>query len=192
MTTGWQSDASPRLIAEQFPQRAGLPVRPVGTQGTWRVNYRLGDDLVIRLPRVPDTGGSGRTLSKECCPCWHSSCPWKPELVGLGQPAAGYPSTWGVVRWIDGDVPVEGQLAAPDLLAIDLADFLRALWNVDLPGGRPADGGEPLSAFMSSLSGPSGSQADSGRGGLPQRLLLLRAEHPRGHPPAPGIGQEAD
>jgi aminoglycoside phosphotransferase (APT) family kinase protein len=56
VTTGWQSDVSPRLIAEQFSQWAGLPVRPVGTQGTWRVTYRLGDDLVIRLPRVPDTG----------------------------------------------------------------------------------------------------------------------------------------
>lgn len=39
-----------------------LPVRPVTTQGTWRVNYRLGDDMVIRLPRVPETGGVGTLL----------------------------------------------------------------------------------------------------------------------------------
>lgn len=41
------ADLAARLIAEQFPRWAGLPVWPVGTQGTWRVNYRLGDELVL-------------------------------------------------------------------------------------------------------------------------------------------------
>ncbi len=42
-----------RLIAEQFPHWAGLPVRPVSSAGTECVLYRLGDELVIRLPRRP-------------------------------------------------------------------------------------------------------------------------------------------
>jgi aminoglycoside phosphotransferase (APT) family kinase protein len=42
-----------RLIAEKFPHWAGLPVRPVSSAGTECVLYRLGDDLVIRLPRRP-------------------------------------------------------------------------------------------------------------------------------------------
>jgi aminoglycoside phosphotransferase (APT) family kinase protein len=137
-----------RLIAEQFPRWAGLPVRPVGTQGTWCVSSRLGDHLVIRLPRVPGTGGIGTILEQGILPRLAGLLPVEvPELVGLGQPAVGYPSTWGVLRWIDGDVPVEGKLAAPDLLATDLAVFLRALWSVDLADGIPADGGEPLSTF---------------------------------------------
>jgi aminoglycoside phosphotransferase (APT) family kinase protein len=41
------------LIAEQFPQWAGLPVCPVNSSGTECVLYRLGDALVIRLPRGP-------------------------------------------------------------------------------------------------------------------------------------------
>jgi aminoglycoside phosphotransferase (APT) family kinase protein len=142
------ADLATRLIAEQFPQWAALPIRPVATQGTWRVNYRLGEDLVIRLPRVPETGGLGAILEQGVLSRMAPFLPVRvPELVGLGQPGAGYQSTWGVLRWIDGDVPVEGQLAAPDLLVADLAEFLRALWNVDLSGGRPADGGEPLPAF---------------------------------------------
>lgn len=141
-------DLAARLIAEQFPRWAGLPVRPVGTQGTWCVNYRLGDHLVIRLPRVPGTGGIGTILEQGVLPRLAGLLPVEvPELVGLGQPAVGYPSTWGVLRWIDGDVPVEGKLAAPDLLATDLAVFLRVLWSVDLADGIPADGGEPLSTF---------------------------------------------
>ena len=142
------ADLAARLIAEQFPQWADLPIRPVDTQGTWRVNYRLGEELVIRLPRVPETGGLGPILEQGMLSRMAPSLPVEvPELIGLGRPAAGYPSTWGVLRWIDGDVPVEGQLAAPDLLAADLAGFVRALWKVDLTGGKPADGGQPLSAF---------------------------------------------
>jgi aminoglycoside phosphotransferase (APT) family kinase protein len=70
-----------------------------------------------------------------------------PEVLGLGRPAPDYPSTWGVLRWIDGDVPVEDDLAAPDLLAADLAGFLRAFWKIDIPGGTPACQGGPLSTL---------------------------------------------
>ena len=142
------ADLAARLIAEQFPQWADLPVLPVKAQGTWRVNYRLGDDLVIRLPRVPGTGGLGSNLEDGLLARLAPLLPVEiPELAGLGQPAAGYPSTWGVLRWIDGDIPAEGQLTEPGLLAADLAGFLRALWTVSLAGGRPADGGEPLPVF---------------------------------------------
>jgi aminoglycoside phosphotransferase (APT) family kinase protein len=142
------ADLAARLIAEQFPQWAGLPIWPVATQGTWRVNYRLGDDLVIRLPRVPDTGGLGPILEDGVLSRLARFLPARvPELIGLGQPAPDYPSTWGVLRWIDGEVPVEGQLATADLLATDLAEFLRALWSVQLAGWIPADRGKPLSTL---------------------------------------------
>ena len=134
------ADLAARLIAEQFPQWADLPVLPVKAQGTWRVNYRLGDDLVIRLPRVPGTGGLGSNLEDGLLARLAPLLPVEiPELAGLGQPAAGYPSTWGVLRWIDGDIPVEGQLTEPGLLAAGVpAGFLRALWTVSLAGGGPA------------------------------------------------------
>ncbi len=47
------ADLAAKLIAEQLPQWAALPVRPVTSAGTECVLYRLGDDLVIRLPRRP-------------------------------------------------------------------------------------------------------------------------------------------
>jgi hypothetical protein len=110
------------LIADQFPQWAGLPIRPVASAGTECVLYRLGEDLVIRLPRRPDesldsllTGGVLAKLA-----------PFLPvlvpELMAQGQPTADYPASWGVLHWIEGDTPVEGRLTAPDLLAGDLAD----------------------------------------------------------------------
>ena len=56
------ADLAARLIAEQFPQWENLPVRPVRSQGTWCVNYRLGVEMVIRLPRVAAGGGLGPVL----------------------------------------------------------------------------------------------------------------------------------
>jgi aminoglycoside phosphotransferase (APT) family kinase protein len=40
-----------RLLASQFPQWAGLPIRLVPSWGTDNALYRLGDDMVVRLPR---------------------------------------------------------------------------------------------------------------------------------------------
>ncbi len=82
-----------------------LPVRPVTTQGTWRVNYRLGDDMVIRLPRVPETGGVGTLLEHGLLLRLARFLPAAvPELIGRGRPTADYPCAW---RWLDGDTPVD-------------------------------------------------------------------------------------
>jgi aminoglycoside phosphotransferase (APT) family kinase protein len=138
-----------RLIAEQFPQWAGLPIRPVTSAGTECVLYRLGDDLVIRLPRRPGEGLDalltqgvlGRLAPFLPVPV--------PALMAEGRPTADYPASWGVLRWLEGDTPVEGHLTAPGPLAADLAEFLRALWRVglskvDLADGPAAHRGGPL------------------------------------------------
>jgi aminoglycoside phosphotransferase (APT) family kinase protein len=39
-----------RLVAEQFPQWADLPVVPVALNGWDNTTFRLGDELSIRLP----------------------------------------------------------------------------------------------------------------------------------------------
>jgi aminoglycoside phosphotransferase (APT) family kinase protein len=41
-----------RLLAEQFPHWADLPIDPVESYGTDHDIYRLGDHLAARLPRV--------------------------------------------------------------------------------------------------------------------------------------------
>jgi aminoglycoside phosphotransferase (APT) family kinase protein len=121
-----------RLIAEQFPHWARLPVRPVSSAGTECVLYRLGDDLVIRLPRRPGESLDA-VLSQGVLARLAPFLPVPvPALIAEGRPTAGYPTSWGVLRWLDGDTPVEGHLAEPVLLAADLAGFLRALWKVDL------------------------------------------------------------
>ena len=44
-----------RLLAAQFPHWANLPIEPVLPMGTDNALYRLGDDMVARLPRTERT-----------------------------------------------------------------------------------------------------------------------------------------
>src|SRR5436305_13276418 len=46
------ADLVRRLLAQQFPHWADLPVVPVTSSGTDHDIYRLGDDLAVRLPRI--------------------------------------------------------------------------------------------------------------------------------------------
>ena len=46
-----------RLLSKQFPQWADLPIEPVQSAGTDNALYRLGEDMVVRLPRIPSATG---------------------------------------------------------------------------------------------------------------------------------------
>jgi len=140
---GITADLVARLIADQFPQWAGLSVRPVASAGTVHELYRLGEELLVRLPRRSwGHSGPDEGLIRQLGPHLPVLIP---AAVGEGRPARGYPGHWSVVRWLDGVNPVEDHLEDPRLLAADLAGFLGALWQIDLPGGPPAYRGGPLS-----------------------------------------------
>ena len=89
-------------MAAQFPALARLPIRAVRATGTVNAIYRLGDDLYVRLPRLPEWE---RDLEKEWA--WlprlapHFSLR-VPEPVASGEPAGSYPYVWAIYRWIDG------------------------------------------------------------------------------------------
>lgn len=138
------ADLVRRLIAAQFPQWAGLPVEAVDSAGTSNVMYRLGEDLVARLPRE---SGSADEVAKEdvWLPRLAPSLPVPvPVRLGEGTPAEGYPWRWAVYRWIEGENPVVGRIAEPGALATALAEFVLALRGVDPAGGPPSYRGGSL------------------------------------------------
>jgi aminoglycoside phosphotransferase (APT) family kinase protein len=131
-----------RLIAAQFPQWTDLPVTPVASSGTDNAMYRLGEDKAVRLPRIP---GAVRNIVREN----H----WLPRLapglpvpipgpLGLGSACEGYPWNWSVVRWLEGENPVAGQVTG--LLAQDLAEFVLELRRIDPTDGPRQGRGCPL------------------------------------------------
>src|SRR4051812_2764753 len=121
-----------RLVAAQLPQWADLPLEPVPFFGTDNAMYRLGEELVVRLPRrLSDVA----TLQKEqrWLPVLAGRLPLAiPQVVAAGEPAEGYPCPWAVYGWLPGAPLGEARPADEGQAALDLAGFLRALQR--LPG----------------------------------------------------------
>ncbi len=140
------SDASlvRRLLSEQFPEWAALPIRRLESDGTDNAIYRLGDDLVARLPLIHWAVGQ---VEKEhiWLPKIAPFLPLAvPEPLAVGQPGHGYPWRWSVHRWIDAENARTELITDGRQAAMDLARFVGALHALDLPGAPVSQRGEPL------------------------------------------------
>ena len=129
------------LLAEQHPDLGDRRLSLLDT-GWDNVLWRLGDDLVVRLPR--------RALA---APLAVHEQRWLPELaprlplpvpvpVRTGRPSACYPWTWSIVPWLDGQPGDRAALSQPQEAAGDLARFLLALH-------RPAPAEAPHNPYRS-------------------------------------------
>jgi aminoglycoside phosphotransferase (APT) family kinase protein len=138
-----------RLVAAQFPQWAELLIEPVLPLGTDNANYRLGRDMLVRLPRRHRTV---ETLKKErrWLPSLATQLPLHvPVPLAEGEAAKGYPFEWSVYTWLEGEPASADRIVDQAQAATDLAQFVVALQQVDSSGGPlPAehnfDRGEPL------------------------------------------------
>ncbi|QNP61573.1 aminoglycoside phosphotransferase family protein [Streptomyces genisteinicus] len=125
------------LLREQRPEWAGLPLAPAGA-GTENTMYRLGDDLLVRLPR---TAGAAGSLAKErhwlprLAPLLGRAVP---EPVHAGTPGRGYPLPWSVHRWIDGEEAGPATVADWAGFGADLAAFVGELHGIGLMGATRA------------------------------------------------------
>jgi aminoglycoside phosphotransferase (APT) family kinase protein len=133
------AELASRLVAAQFPQWAGLPVRPVEPGGWDNRTFRLGAGLSVRLP-----SGAPYALqvSKEhrWLPALAPQLPLPvPVPIALGAPGCGYPWPWSVCRWLPGVPAAAAPPADLTALAADLAGFLAALYRAD-PAGGPEPG----------------------------------------------------
>lgn len=134
------------LLGDLRPEWARLPVERLAATGSTNALFRVGDDLLARVPRQPD--GSA-TIEKEArwLPYVGAALPVAvSEVVAVGGPGHGYPERWSLVRWIDGEhPPVVGDLGAdPDApdrtdLAGDLAAVVVALRSLPVPAAALAD-----------------------------------------------------
>jgi len=126
-----------RLIAAQFPRWSGLPVTPLRSAGTDNALYRLGDELLVRLPRIESATNQV-----------HKEHQWLPRLapylplavpvpLAKGEPGDGYPWSWSIYRWLEGENTAVEDLADPQQAALDLAHFIIALQGIDTAGGPP-------------------------------------------------------
>jgi len=127
-----------RLVSSQVPRWAGLPIRAIEAQGWDNKSFRLGDQMIVRLPSAAEYAVQ---VEKEhrWLPRLAPRLPLQiPEPLAVGAPSHGYPWKWSVYRWIEGDATAPERV--PDLprFARDIAEFLAALQQID-----PAEGPQP-------------------------------------------------
>lgn len=133
-----------RLITQQFPRWAGLPVRRLRSSGTENAMFRLGTDLVVRLPRYPGAVESV-THEQRWLPRLRPRLPFaSPEPLGRGEAGDLFGWPWSVYRWLDGSHPVAGALDGAGRLAEDLAAYVTALRGIDATDGPAGPRGVPL------------------------------------------------
>jgi aminoglycoside phosphotransferase (APT) family kinase protein len=129
-----------RLVAEQFPEWRGWPVRRVASEGTVNAIFRLGDGLTARFPLAPGDVDQTRDMLRAeaaATALLHGRTRFRtPEPVALGEPGPGYPLPWSVQTWLPGTVATEDDPAASVTFARDLAEFIGAVRGIDTGGRR--------------------------------------------------------
>jgi aminoglycoside phosphotransferase (APT) family kinase protein len=136
-----------QLIANQFPHWTYLPITTVHSTGTDNAIYRLGDDMAIRLPRLPR---AAVTVDNEL--------QWLPRLapqlplaiptpLAKGVPDDTYPYPWSICNWLPGDNIADPHDVDLTDAAVRLGRFVAALQRIDTTGGPPPFRGGPVSTL---------------------------------------------
>lgn len=140
-----------RLVAAQFPHLADRSIAPLAF-GWDNALFRLGDDLLVRLPRremaVPLVAHEQRWLAELA-----ADLPLPiPAPVGIGAAGEGYPWPWSIVPHFPGEsvlalVDRGESLADPVAEARRVGEFLRA-FHRQAPDDAPYNPvrGVPLAA----------------------------------------------
>ena len=113
------------LLRDQFPELADLAIVQVAS-GWDNVIYRLGEDLLARLPRR-EVAALLVEHEQRWLPTIAGRLPLPiPVPLRLGRPALGYPWRWSVCAWLPGEPAL--RIPAGDVdAATALGQFVRAL-----------------------------------------------------------------
>lgn len=141
-------DTLRRLLAAQFPDLADEPLRIVLPWGTDNAIWRVGADLVARLPRIAWASGQP---AKEAAwlPVLATHLPTRvPEPVSVGRPSEDYPFEWALHRWLPGVGASPETIGDPEQFALDLIEVIEALKQAPVEGAPEATNrARPLAAY---------------------------------------------
>ncbi|MFD9664832.1 aminoglycoside phosphotransferase family protein [Rhodococcus sp. NPDC059968] len=123
------------LLEDQHPDLAGLAIRKV--VGGWDNHmWRLGNELVVRMPRTERTPDLQRK-ERRWLPVLAPRLPLSvPTPVRIGEPSARFPRPWTIMTWVPGEPLDCASISRGDHAADSLARFLSAL-HVAAPTEAP-------------------------------------------------------
>lgn len=126
-----------RLISDQFPQFNKLPIEKVLSAGTDNALYRLGSDMVVRMPRI-DEATSQVDREHTWLPRIAPFLPLAiPQPIAKGIPGGGYPWHWSIYRWLEGENATIENITDPHQTAKKLSQFIASLQQIDTSDGPP-------------------------------------------------------
>ena len=138
-----------RLLRAQMPQWADLPITRIASSGTDNAMFRLGAEMVVRMPRV-ERAVPRLDNEQKWMPVLAPHLPFAtPALLAKGEPGPGYPWIWSVHSWIEGDNAFDAEVHDLAEAARDIAALMTALQHIDTRGAplaTPGRRGQPLSA----------------------------------------------
>ncbi len=154
------------LLADQHPDLAELPLRHLA-HGWDNESYRLGDDMVVRLPRrdaaaaliVHEQRWLGHLAEQVRLPI--------PVPLRVGQPGRRYPWSWSVVPWLLGDPWEASPPVDIETAAVELGTFLADLH-------RPAPPDAPSNPVRGVPLADRAARFDAGLGVLAERIDTAR------------------
>jgi aminoglycoside phosphotransferase (APT) family kinase protein len=131
------SSLAQQLINEQFQEFSELAIQPVTVQGHDNRSFRLGSDMLMRMPtektyaiKVPIE----QKILTQLSPYLSTAIP---TPIKLGQPSNIYPFHFSIYRWLPGKSINHCQLdgKTKEALALSLAAFLTELHAIDVTNG---------------------------------------------------------
>jgi aminoglycoside phosphotransferase (APT) family kinase protein len=141
------------LLRDQHPDLADLRLRDVN--GGWdNQQWRLGEDLAVRLPRTERAPALLHT-EQTWLPVLAERLPLPtPTPVRVGRPSNLFDHTWTIARWVEGEPADHAPITRIEAAEV-LAGFLRALHHqapADAPvnalRGIPLDGLQQVDAWF--------------------------------------------
>jgi aminoglycoside phosphotransferase (APT) family kinase protein len=136
---GVSDDIAARLIAQRFPELAGLPLRRLRTAGTVNTIIRIGDGHVARFPLLEESEEKLRTEAAAIAEFVDVAPLPSPAPVGIAPASADFPSAWAVQTWIAGDAVSPDSHESSAEFAHDVVGVISALRTADVRG-RAFDG----------------------------------------------------
>jgi aminoglycoside phosphotransferase (APT) family kinase protein len=126
-----------RLLAAQHPDLTGLPAEFMAN-GWDNAMFRLGDELVVRLPRR-QLGARILVHEQQWLPVLAPRLPLPvPVPVRIGRPGEGYPWPWSVVPFLPGRQAAAAPEYDPHQAATAIGGFLGAL-HIPAPPDAPGN-----------------------------------------------------
>ena len=128
-----------KLIIEQFPEYSHLSINPVEQQGHDNRTFRLGNNMLVRLPSA-EYYALKVAKEQELLPLLKSYLSIDiPAPIKMGNPSCNYPFHFSIYKWLNGTSA--NQLNFDDksleIISLQLANFLKELHSINNINGPP-------------------------------------------------------